>query len=86
MITKTKENVANIKKRSEKQEAFDRKKIENSIRNAGADEKTWCYCRHRDGLKTSEVRKHVVRRKTRNSARVTRHSRSPLLPSRMWGA
>jgi flagellar motility protein MotE (MotC chaperone) len=64
----------NIKKRSEKQEAFDRKKIENSIRNAGADEKTAGVIAkgvsHRDGLKTSEVRKHVVEHLSKKDAKL----------------
>lgn len=64
----------NIKKRSEKQETFDRKKIERSIRNAGADEKTADVIakgvNHREGLKTSEVRKHVVEHLTREDAKL----------------
>jgi len=58
----------NIKKRSDKQEEFSNKKIEKSIRSAGADEKTARSIsegvKHRDGMKTSEVRKHVVEKLT----------------------
>ena len=54
----------NIKKRSEKQEEFSNKKIEKSMRSAGADEQTAREIsegvKHRDGLKTSEVRKLVA--------------------------
>jgi pterin-4a-carbinolamine dehydratase len=54
----------NIRKRSEKQEEFANKKIEKSIRNSGADEKTAHGIaegiKHKDGLTTSDVRKHVI--------------------------
>jgi hypothetical protein len=63
-----------IKKRSERQAAFDRKKIETSIRKAGADEKTAdAIARgvsHRDGLKTSDVRKHVVGQLSKKDAKL----------------
>jgi len=64
----------NIKKRSEKQQEFTSKKIEKSIRSAGADEKTARSIaegiKHREGLKTSEVRKHVVEKLTRHDAKL----------------
>ena len=63
-----------IRKRSEKQEEFSNKKIEKSIRNAGADEKTAREIsegvKHRDGLKTSEVRKTVTERLTHKDAKL----------------
>ena len=64
----------NIKKRSEKQEEFSHKKIEKSIRSAGADEKTARSIsegvKHRDGMKTSEVRKHVIEKLTHHDAKL----------------
>jgi phosphorylcholine metabolism protein LicD len=64
----------NIKKRSEKQEEFSNKKIEKSIRIAGADEKTARSIsegvKHREGMNTSEVRKHVIEKLTRHDARL----------------
>ena len=64
----------NIKKRSEKQEEFSSKKIEKSIRSAGADEKTARAItegvKHRDGLKTSDVRKHVGEKLTHHDAKL----------------
>ena len=64
----------NIKKRSEKQEEFSNKKIEKSIRNAGADEKTAREIsegvKHRDGLKTAEVRKTVTEKLTHKDAKL----------------
>jgi len=58
----------NIKKRSEKQEEFSNKKIEKSIRRAGADEKMAREIsegvKHKDGLRTSDVRKHVTEKLT----------------------
>jgi hypothetical protein len=64
----------NIKKRSEKQEEFSNKKIEKSMMSAGADEKTarsiseGVKCR--DGMKTSEVRKHVVEKLTHHDEKL----------------
>ena len=64
----------NIEKRSKKQAEFDRKKIERSIRNAGADKKAAQSIaegvKHREGLKTSEVRKHVLERLTTQDAQL----------------
>lgn len=64
----------NIEKRSKKQAEFDRKKIERSIRKAGADEKTSQSIaegvKHKEGLKTSEVRKHVIERLTKQDAKL----------------
>jgi len=64
----------NIKKRSEKQEEFTNKKIEKSIRNAGADEKTAQSIsegvKHTDGMKTSEVRKQVIEKLTHHDAKL----------------
>ena len=64
----------NIKKRSEKQEEFSNKKIEKSIRSAGADEKTAREIsegvKHRDGLKTSEVRKTVSQKLANKDAKI----------------
>jgi hypothetical protein len=64
----------NIKKRSEKQEEFSNRKIENSIRSAGADEKTARELsegvKHKDGLKTSDVRKHVTEKLTHHDAKL----------------
>jgi hypothetical protein len=64
----------NIKKRSEKQEEFTNKKIEKSIRSAGADEKTARSIsegvKHREGMKTSEVRKHVIEKLTHHDAKL----------------
>jgi len=54
----------NIKKRSEKQEEFSIKKIEKSMRSAGTDENTAKKIagaiQHKEGLRTSDVRKQVV--------------------------
>lgn len=64
----------NIKKRSEKQEEFSNKKIEKSMRSAGADEKTAREIsegvKHRDGLKTSDVRKLVTEKLTHHNAKL----------------
>jgi phosphorylcholine metabolism protein LicD len=64
----------NIKKRSEKQEEFSHKKIEKSMRNAGADEKTARSIsegvKHREDMKTSEVRKHVIEKLTHHDAKL----------------
>jgi polyribonucleotide nucleotidyltransferase len=66
----------NIKKRSDTQEEFMNKKIEKSIRSAGADEKTARSIsegvKHREGMKTSEVRKHVIEKLTHQDARLGR--------------
>ncbi|MCB2229857.1 hypothetical protein KQH82_04010 [bacterium] len=54
----------NIKKRSDEQEEFSSKKIEKSMRSAGADEKTARSIsegvKHKEGMKTADVRKQVV--------------------------
>ncbi|MFH1372359.1 MAG: ATP cone domain-containing protein [bacterium] len=64
----------NIKKRSERQEEFASKKIEKSIRNAGVDEKTARSIsegvKHREGMKTSEVRKHVIEKLSHHDAKL----------------
>ncbi|HEQ98644.1 MAG TPA: hypothetical protein ENO22_04795 [candidate division Zixibacteria bacterium] len=64
----------NTKKRSEKQEEFSKKKIEKSIRSAGADEKTSREIsegvKHRDGLKTSDLRKLVGEKLTHHNAKL----------------
>jgi hypothetical protein len=64
----------NIKKRSEKQEEFSRKKIEKSIRNAGADEKTARSItesvKHKEGMNTSDVRKRVVEQLTNHDSKL----------------
>jgi hypothetical protein len=66
----------NIKKRSEEQEEFANKKIEKSIRSAGADEKTARSIsegvKHREGMKTSEVRKQVIEKLTHHDAKLGR--------------
>jgi hypothetical protein len=64
----------NIKKRSEKQEEFSSKKIEQSIRSAGADENTAHSIsegvKHRDGMKTTDVRKHVIEKLTHHDVKL----------------
>jgi len=64
----------NIKKRSEKQEEFSNKKIERSMRSAGADEKTARSIsegiKHKEGMKTSDVRKHVVEKLTHHDEKL----------------
>jgi hypothetical protein len=64
----------NIKKRSEKQEEFSHKKIEKSMRSAGADEKTAHTIAdgvtHREGLTTSDVRKQVIEKLTHHDAKL----------------
>lgn len=64
----------NIKKRSEKQEEFSNKKIEKSIKSAGADEKTAREIsdgvKHKDGLRTSDVRKQVAEKLTQRDAKL----------------
>lgn len=66
----------NIKKRSEKQEEFATKKIEKSIRNAGADEKTARSIAegisHKEGMKTADVRKQVIAKLTDHDGKVTK--------------
>ncbi len=53
-----------VKKRSGKEEEFDRKKIERSMKAAGANENTARKVaegiKHREGMPTSEVRSHVI--------------------------
>ena len=60
-----------VKKRSELREDFDRRKLEKSMRNAGADETSARLIaesiQKRDGIPTSELRKHVVEKLTANS-------------------
>lgn len=64
----------NINKRSGKQEEFSNKKIEKSIRSAGADEKTAREIsegiKHRDGLKTSDIRRVVSEKLTHRDERL----------------
>lgn len=64
----------NIKKRSEKQEEFSSQKIEKSIRNAGADQKTARSItesvKHKEDMKTSDVRKRVVEQLTHHDAKL----------------
>jgi len=64
----------NIKKRSGNQEEFSNKKIEKSIRSAGAGEKTAREIsegiKHKDGLRTSEVRKVVAEKLTHQDAKL----------------
>lgn len=56
----------NIKKRSQEEEEFSNLKIENSLRSAGADDRIAREISdgvtYRDGLDTSEVRRHVTER------------------------
>jgi transcriptional regulator NrdR family protein len=53
-----------LKKRSGKEEEFDRKKLEQSMRKAGASENTARRIaegvEHREGMATSEIRSHVI--------------------------
>jgi len=53
-----------LKKRSGEEEEFDRKKLEQSMRKAGASENTVRKIaegmRHREGMATSEIRSHVI--------------------------
>jgi len=53
-----------LKKRSGKEEEFDRKKLEQSMRKAGASENTARMIaegvKHREGMATSEIRSHVI--------------------------
>jgi len=69
-----------VKKRSGKQADFDKKKLEKSIRNAGADENTARSIaegtKHREGLTTPEIRKHVVAELQRHHADVGKHYES----------
>ena len=64
----------NIKKRSEKQEEFSNKKIEKSMRSAGADEKTARSIsegvKHKEGMNTSDVRKHVAEKLTHHDEKL----------------
>lgn len=64
----------NINKRSGKQEEFSQKKIEKSIRSAGADERTAREIsegiKHREGLTTSEVRKVVAEKLMHRDAKL----------------
>lgn len=66
----------NIQKRSEKQEEFDSKKIEKSIKSAGAEEKMAQEISrgvlYTDGMKTSEVRKHVTEKLTLHDTKLGR--------------
>jgi len=53
-----------LKKRSGEEEEFDRKKLEQSMRKAGASENTVRKIaegiRHREGMATSEIRSQVI--------------------------
>ena len=53
-----------VKKRSGKEEEFDRKKVERSMRAAGTNENTARTVaegvKHREGMATSEIRNHVT--------------------------
>ena len=53
-----------VKKLSGKQAEFEKKKLEKSIKNAGANEKTALSIadgiKHREGLTTSDIRKNVI--------------------------
>jgi len=53
-----------VKKRSGKEEEFDRTKVERSMRAAGAKEDTARRIaegvKHREGMATSEIRNHVA--------------------------
>ena len=66
----------NIKKRSEKQEEFSNKKIEKSMRSAGADENTAKKIagaiQHKEGLRTSDVRKQVVAKLAEHDGKVVK--------------
>jgi transcriptional regulator NrdR family protein len=56
--------VPKLKKRSGKEEEFDRKKVEKSIKKAGVSENTARMIaegvKHREGMATSEIRSHVI--------------------------
>lgn len=54
-----------VKKRSGKEEEFDRAKLEKSLKNAGAKEETTRKVaetvKPREGITTSEMRNHVIK-------------------------
>ena len=62
-----------VKKRSDLREDFDRRKLEKSMRKAGADETSARLIaesiQKRDGIPTSEMRKHVVQKLTEKNAK-----------------
>ena len=62
--------MTNVQKRSGKKEAFDRKKLEKSMRSAGASEKIAGSIaeniKPKEGLATAEIRKTVVAELKRN--------------------
>ena len=66
----------NIKKRSDTQEEFMNKKIEKSIVSAGADEKTAQKIagavQHKEGLRTSDVRKQVIAKLAEHDGKVVK--------------
>ena len=66
----------NIKKRSEDHEEFAIRKIEKSIKSAGGDAKTARMIaegvKHKDGLKTSDVRKQVIAKLSDHDGKVSK--------------
>ena len=65
-----------VKKRSGKEEEFDRKKVERSMRAAGAKEDTARQIaegvKHREGLATTEIRTHVAAELKRHEPEVAK--------------
>lgn len=65
-----------LKKRSGEEEEFDRKKLEQSMRKAGASENTVRKIaegiRHREGMATSEIRSHVIAQLKRHEPEAAR--------------
>lgn len=62
-----------VKKRSELREDFDRRKLEKSMQKAGADATSARLIaesiQKRDGIPTSELRKHVVQKLTAKNSK-----------------
>lgn len=75
-----------IKKRSQEQEEFSSKKIERSIRNAGADEETARKISqgidHRDWLITTEIRKRVIEKLMLHDAKLGKSYETYQKPAR----
>ncbi len=65
-----------LKKRLGKEEEFDRKKLEQSLRKAGASENTARKIaegvKHREGMATSEIRSHVIAELKRDEPEVAK--------------
>jgi len=66
----------NIKKRSDKLEEFSHTKIEKSIKNAGADQKTAQKISegitYKEGMKTSDIRKQVIEKLTHQDEKISK--------------